>query len=134
MWRKIHSNRDPRDTLYSEVQKEFGTYFNAAGQFFKELLNAYPKLCWMLMIFLMVASAVLSFTVFRRPEPKSDRVVKRINSVDDGFSKILETASKIQEGMRLKKMVDSLSAKEKLSSADSMVLETALDNLQKLQR
>src|SRR5437868_941411 len=98
MWRKIHSNRDPRDTLYSEVHKEFGTYFNAAGQFFKQLLNAYPRIVLGLMIFLMVASAVLSFTVFRHPESKSVRTEKRLNPVGDGFSQILQTASKIREG------------------------------------
>jgi hypothetical protein len=31
MWKRIHSNRDPRDTLYSEIRKEFGTYFTIAG-------------------------------------------------------------------------------------------------------
>ena len=133
MWRKIHSNRDPRDTLYSEIHKEFGTYFNAAGQFFKKLLNAHPRIFLGLMILLMVASAVLSFTVFRHPDSKSVRVEKRLNPVGDGFSQILQTASKIREGMRLKKLVDSLSARDKLSSADSTTLENALDSLQQLQ-
>lgn len=134
MWRKIHSNRDPKDTLYSEISREFGTYFNAAGQVFKHVLDAHPKMFLGLMIFLMISSAVLSFTVFRHPDTTTPvRVEKRVNPVGDGFSKILQTANKIREGMRLKKVVDSLSSREKLSSADSTALENALDRLQQLQ-
>ncbi|MEZ2334747.1 hypothetical protein AB6735_03895 [Mucilaginibacter sp. RCC_168] len=135
MWRKIHSNRDPKDTLYSEIYREFGTYFNTAGQVLKKILDAHPKIFLGLMIFLMVSSAALSFTVFRHPdsETKIVQVEKRVNPVGDGFSKILQTANKIKEGMRLKKVVDSLSSREKLSSADSTALENALDSLQQLQ-
>lgn len=133
MWRKIHSNRDPRDTLYSEVRKEFGTYFSVAGNFSKRLLNAHPKIILGLMIALMVASAALSFTVFRHPEPKAMHAEKPVNPVGDGFSKILQTAAKIKEGLRLKKLIDSLSARNQLSSADSVLLENALDSLQQIQ-
>jgi hypothetical protein len=136
MWRKIHSNRDPKDTLYSEINREFGTYFNAAGQGFKQVVDAHPKIFLGLMIVLMVSSAVLSFTVFRHPDAKTKtvQVESRVNPVGEGFSKILQTANKIKEGMRLKKVVDSLSARQKLSSADSTALENALDSLQQLQR
>jgi hypothetical protein len=134
MWRKIHSNRDPKDTLYSEIYREFGTYFNAAGQVFKQVVDAHPKIFLGLMIFLMVSSAVLSFTVFRHPDTTTTvRVEKMVNPVGDGFSTIRQTANKIKEGMRLKKVVDSLSSREKLSSADSTALENALDSLQQLQ-
>jgi len=133
MWRKIHSNRDPRDTLYSEIRKEFGTYFFIAGNFSKRLLNAHPKKFLGLMIALMLASAVLSFTVFRHPEPKATHLEKPANPVGDGFSKILQTAAKIKEGLRLKKLIDSLSAKKQLTSADSALLENALDSLQQIQ-
>jgi len=133
MWRKIHSNRDPRDTLYSEIHKEFGTYFSIAGNFSKRLLNAHPKIILGLMIALMLASAGLSFTVFRHPEPKVTHVEKPVNPVGDGFSKILQTAAKIKEGLRLKKLIDSLSTRKQLSSADSALLENALDSLQQIQ-
>jgi hypothetical protein len=133
MWRKIHSNRDPRDTLYSEIQKEFGTYFSVAGNFSKRLLNAHPKIMLGLMTALMLASAGLSFTVFRHPEPKVTQVEKPVNPVGDGFSKILQTAAKIKEGLRLKKLIDSLSTRKQLSPADSALLENALDSLQQIQ-
>ncbi|SEN02131.1 hypothetical protein SAMN05192574_102204 [Mucilaginibacter gossypiicola] len=133
MWKKIHSNRDPRDTLYSEIRKEFGAYFFIAGVVSKRLLNAYPKIFLGVMIVLMLASATLSFTVFRHPEPKATHVKETINPVGDGFSKILQTAAKIKEGLRLKKLIDSLSVSKQLSSADSVLLENALDSLQQIQ-
>lgn len=135
MWRKIHSNRDPKNTLYSEIYREFGTYFNAAGRVFKQVVDAHPKIFFGLMILLIISSAVLSFTVFRHPDTSTKvRVEKRVNPVDDGLSKILQTAKRIKEGMRLKKVIDSLSSREKLSYADSTALENALDSLQQLQR
>lgn len=133
MWRKIHSNRDPRDTLYSEINKEFGTYFGAAGNVLKRVINARPKIFLLLMIILMLLSAGLSFTVFRHPEAKVTRVEKSSDPVGDGFSKILQTAAKIRKGLRLKKLVDSLSAKQQLTSVDSTMLESALDTLQQFQ-
>ncbi|SHM92646.1 hypothetical protein [Mucilaginibacter sp. OK098] len=133
MWRKIHSNRDPRDTLYSEIHKEFGTYFGAAGNVLKQVLNARPKIFLGLMIVLMITSAALSFTVFRHPEAKITRIEKPVDPVEDGFSKILQTAAKIKKGMGLKKLVDSLSARQQLTSADSAMLESALDSLQQIQ-
>lgn len=133
MWRKIHSNRDPRDTLYSEIHKEFGTYFTIAGNFIKRLLNAHPRIIMGLMIALIVASTGLSFTVFRHREAKETHVEKPVSAVGDGFSKILQTAAKIKEGLRLKKLIDSLSTRKQLSSADSALLENALDSLQQIQ-
>jgi hypothetical protein len=134
MWKKIHSNREPRDTLYSEIHREFNTYFGAAGNFFIRGLNAYPKVFFGLMMIFMLTSAALSFTVFRHPEAKVVKVEKPVDPVGDGFSKILKTAGKIREGMLLRKMVDSLSAKKQLSSADSANLECALDSLEQIQQ
>ncbi|NOW95962.1 hypothetical protein [Mucilaginibacter sp. SG564] len=133
MWRKIHSNRDPKDTLYSEIRKEFGTYFNIAGNHSKRLLTTYPKIFFGLMIVLMLTSAALSFTVFRHPEAKVTPVAKKVNPVGDEFSKIMETATRIKEGLQLKKLIDSLSTRKQLSSADSVLLENALDSLQQIQ-
>lgn len=133
MWRKMHSNRDPRDTLYSEIRKEFGGYFTATGNALTGLLNAYPKIFLVLMIFLMIISGALSFTVFRHPDTKATTAAKPVNPVSDGFSNILQTASRIKDGLHLKKVIDSLSTKKQLSAADSSALERALDSLQQIQ-
>lgn len=132
MWRKIHSNRDPRDTLYSEIHKEFGSYFAIAGNAAKRLVGAYPKFFWGCMIFLMTLSFVLSFTVFRKPEKANTAVIKKVNPVEDGFSQILQATGNIRETMKLKKLVDSLTAKKQLSVEDSTLLDSALDRLSKI--
>jgi hypothetical protein len=134
MWRKIHSNRDPRDTLYSEVRKEFGTYFSAAGNGIRTLLNANPKLSLAAMIIMMLVSATLSFTVFRQPEAKQVAKLQTVDPVGDGFTRLWETASMIKESLRLKRHIDSISSKKRLNATDSMMLENALDSLQHLQQ
>jgi hypothetical protein len=129
MWKRIHSNRDPRDTLYSEIHKEFGSYFAIAGNAAKRLAGAYPKFILGCMIFLMAASFVLSFTVFHKPAKVQTAVVKKINPVEDGFSQILQATGNIRESMKLKTLVDSLTAKRQLSPEDSTLLDSALNRL-----
>jgi hypothetical protein len=132
MWKRIHSNRDPRDTLYSEIHKEFGSYFAIAGNAAKRLAGAYPKFFWGCMTFLMALSFVLSFTIFRKPEKSNTAEVKKVNPVEDGFSQILQATGNIRETMKLKKLVDSLTAKRQLSPEDSTLLDTALNRLSKI--
>ncbi|PAW95445.1 hypothetical protein CKK33_18845 [Mucilaginibacter sp. MD40] len=132
MWKRIHSNRDPRDTLYSEIQKEFSSYFTVAGNAFKNLASAYPKFLFGCMIFLMALSIVLSFTIFRHPDKKQPAEVKKVSPVEDGFSQILQAAGNIRATMQLKQMVDSLTAKKQLSGRDSILLDSALSRLAKI--
>lgn len=132
MWKRIHSNRDPRDTLYSEIHKEFNGYFNKAGAGCKRLGTAYPKFFFGSMVVLMSISLVLSFTVFRHPEPKKITVTRQVNPVADGFDQILLATGNIRETIKLKKLVDSLTAKKQLSAADSTLLDSALDRLSKI--
>jgi hypothetical protein len=129
MWKRIHSNRDPRDTLYSEIHKEFGSYFAIAGNAARRLAGAYPKFILGCMIFLMVSSFVLSFTVFHKPAKVQTPVVKEVNPVEDGFSQILQATGNIRESMKLKTLVDSLTAKRQLSPEDSTLLDSALNRL-----
>lgn len=129
MWKKIHSNRDPRDTLFSELQKEFGSHFTVAGNAFKNLASAYPKFLFGCMIFLMALSIVLSFTIFRHPDRKQPVAVSKVSPVEDGFSQILQAAGNIRATMQLKRMVDSLTAKKLLSGRDSILLDSALSRL-----
>jgi hypothetical protein len=132
MWKRIHSNRDPRDTLYSEIYKEFGSYFAIAGNAAKRLVGAYPKFFWGCMIFLMALSFVLSFTVFRNYEKTNSTMVNKVNPVEDGFSQILQATGNIRETMKLKNLVDSLTAKRQLSTLDSTLLDSALNRLSKI--
>jgi hypothetical protein len=132
MWRKIHSNRDPRDTLYSEIQKEFGSYFSVAGNACRRIVGAYPRFFFGCMIALMTASIALSFTVFRHPEKTNLQVAKKVNPIEAGFSQIMQATGNIRETLHLKNLVDSLTAQKQLSARDSTLLDSALDRLSRI--
>ncbi|QEC74604.1 hypothetical protein [Mucilaginibacter ginsenosidivorax] len=132
MWKKIHSNRDPRDTLYSEICKEFGPYFTMVSNVGKRLAASYPKFLFGAMIFLMALSLVLSFTIFRHPDKAKINALKKVNPVEEGFDQIMQATGNVRETLRLKKMVESISAKKQLTGADSALLDSALDRLSKI--
>jgi hypothetical protein len=140
MFRKLHSNRDPRDTLFSEVKKEFGTHFQKAGEGFRAFTGRYPKILFGAMVTLMLVSVGLSLTVFRYRPPAVKHVavgtgIKKppkssLSPVTDGFGQILRIGDEIKETIALKKIVDSLTTKKSLTQQDSITLEKALDRLQ----
>ncbi|MFS2185638.1 hypothetical protein ACCC92_03130 [Mucilaginibacter sp. Mucisp84] len=133
MWKKIRSNRDPADTLYSEIRKEFDPYFQMAGRSVHIILQKFPKGIFGLMVIMMILSMVLTFTVFRRPEPKTKPVARMVpRPLHDGFDEILHAGAQLKETIRLKKIVDSITAKKQLNAGDSSSLVKALDTLQKI--
>jgi hypothetical protein len=133
MFRKIHSNRDPRDTLYSEIKKEFRPYVNKAGGGLKSIADRYPKFLFWMMVINITLSVVLSFTVFRHKDKKAaanTRPALLVNPVNSGFDEILRTGAELKSTILLKRKIDSLSAKKILSKTDSLALDSALDMLQ----
>ena len=133
MWKRIHSNRDPRDTLYSEIKKEFRPYFEKAGEGGRNVLARHPRFFFGGMVLALLVSMILAFTLSRHPEPVRRPVAKQqVSSVQDGFSQILQTANRIRETLRLKRLVDSITAKKQLSAADSTTLDSALNQLQRI--
>jgi hypothetical protein len=138
MFKKIHSNRDPQDTVFSELKKEFRAYFDAAGTWFISFIDRYPNFLFGAMIILMLVSFALSFTVFRLREIpvkiQPSVKVRRPEPVSDGFDRILQAGAALKETIALKKLVDSITAKPTLSRADSTALENALDRLQQINK
>lgn len=134
MLRKIHSNRDNRDTLYSEVRKEFSVYFTSLSVFFKRCLGAYPRLFYGLMIAMLMTSLVLSFTVFRHPEKVVAEKKKAVNPVGEGFDRILRASEQLRQTIALKRLVDSISSKKTLTAKDSTALDSALDRLREISK
>ena len=133
MWKRIRSNRDPRDTLYSELRKEFDSYFIIAGNAIKTFSGLYPRVLFGCMIALIVCSAALSFTFFRHPEERVHRQQTTIGT-EDGLGQISRVSGAIIESIRLRNLVDSLSLKKQLSSADSALLDSTLDRLTRLRK
>lgn len=132
MFRKLHSNRDPRDTLFSEINKEFRPYIARAGSGIKGCLNSHPRFLFALMVTGILLSAILSFTVFRHHGAPPKAVKTQVKPVSNGFDQIMRTGEKLKRTMALKRQIDSLTAKKQLSAADSLTLEKALDTIQHL--
>ena len=132
MFKKLHSNREPGVTVYSEVKREFGVYFGKAATGSRHMIERFPKLIFGLMITLMLFSLVLSFTVFRHPEPaKAGKPPKpgAFGTVQGDFNRILETGEALKKIISLKKEVDSISSQPRLTKQDSVRLSEALDQL-----
>jgi hypothetical protein len=135
MFRKIHSNRDPKDTLLSEFRKEFGCYFRAFGDISSSIMERRPRVTFAVMVALLTASLIISFTFFRhRDKPKSMAVPVKVSPVRDGISEIIIAGEKLKKTMALKNLVDSLTSKKMLTAKDSSILDSALDRLQSIQK
>lgn len=134
MFKKIRSDRDPRDTVYSELKKEFAPYLDKA----KKSANAFTvkntKAIFWLMVICIMVSAVLTLTVFksRIKKVRMPKTVIAAAPVNAGFQQIMAAGDAIHEMLALKKMIDSLSQKKQLTGADSSMLDTALDRFQQL--
>lgn len=135
MFRKITSNRDPGATVWSELRREFGSYFEKAGSYSLSFCKGNPKTVFGFMLTLLLLSAILSFSLFRHPSPPSKKAVsiKPVHVIDDGFGRILDAGAALQQTLHLKGEVEILLAKGKLKHPDSLALERALDSLQLLQ-
>ena len=139
MFRKIHSNRDPKATLYSEIKREFGPYLQKANDKTFQTIQAYPKPTFWGMLLLLLVSAVLSFTIFRKPPAveRKDKVATnapaRKPAMDDGFERILSTGAALKRTLQLRNKIEVLISKGKLDHADSLELENTLDSLGQIQ-
>ncbi len=132
MYRKIHSNRDPQVTLFSEIRQTFLPYFETWSNKITQKLKRQPKLIFGTMVCCILVSAGLTFTVFRNKEPaETSKSFKKpkVNVISNGFDQLTTTVNAIQQTIQLKRQIDSLTAKKTLSRQDSAILENDLDKL-----
>jgi hypothetical protein len=134
MWRRIHSNRDPRNTLWSEVSKEYNFYFSCISTIVQRLFAAHPKAFFGFMVVSMMVSLALSFTLFRSREADHKSPESKVNLVQDSFTQIMQTTENLRETLRLKGIVDSLSSKKVLNVHDSTLLDNTLDRLSNIHK
>jgi len=136
MFRKIRSNRDPRDTVFTELRREFRPYVDKVNQRAKKTAIRYPKVLFWFMVINLALSAVLSFTVFRnRREPAATKKpVKIIMPLSSGIGKVMQAGEAIREMIRLRGQIDSLSTKKQLAPADSVFLDSALTRFNQLNK
>ena len=131
MFRKIHSNRDPRDTLYSELKKEFSVYADKSSRFSQQLAGKYPRFLFGLMSALLLLSAVLA--VWLHPKnvpPEKPKARPQTEVLTSGFDHILSAGAALNTTIHLRRQVDSITAKKVLTKADSITLVRDLDSLQ----
>lgn len=97
-------------------------------------MKKHPKLLFTLMLISMIISAGLSFTMLRDHQPAVQVQKPFLKPViSEGFDQISHTAATIQQTIRLKNQIDSLSKKQNLTQQDSLTLEKDLDQLRHLQ-
>src|SRR3569833_2289355 len=99
MFKIIHSNRDPRDTLYSELKKEFSVYVDKGNSVFTNLICSYPRFVFALMITLLTASLIVAVMLHHKMPPK-DKVSKnssvRKSPVNDSFDNIMAAGTALK--------------------------------------
>jgi hypothetical protein len=127
MFRKITSNRDPSASIGSELKKEFGAYFGKAGDAGKNFIMCYPKFIFGAMVCLLTLS--FSVSLFRHREIKHVPKIS-VSPTATGLSQIMQASTAIRKTLALKRQVDSITGKNTLCVADSLLLEKDLDSLQ----
>lgn len=131
MFRKIHSNRNPRDTLYRELKKEFSAYTDKGNRLSQQLAAKYPRFLFGLMIALLLVSAVLAVWLHPKmvqPEKTNPRPQSAV--LNGGFERILAAGTALGQTIQLRRQVDSITAKKVLTKSDSITLVRDLDSLQ----
>lgn len=133
MFKKIHSNRDPKDTVFSELKKELRPYCDTAGIWLKRAAERYPVFLFWMMVINILLSIVLVSTVFRSKKDAPEKPMVKVSPVNDGFEQLLAAGHRLKTVITLKKQVDSLVHQKPLTRADSAQLLRDLDSLQHLQ-
>ncbi|MBS1527804.1 MAG: hypothetical protein JST19_19325 [Bacteroidetes bacterium] len=135
MFKRIRSNRDPRDTLYSELSKEFSVYADKGTAAFRSFIGRYPRQVFGAMIMLLLASLLFAVLLHGRMLPK-DATTKPLKSgkqpLDEGFERIVSAGAALKQTIHLRRKVDSLTAKKALTRGDSILLLRDLDSLQQI--
>jgi len=130
LFKKITSDRDPRDTVVREIRKEFAPYFHSAGQGLKNYAARYPKFLFAMMVINISLSIILCLTCYR---PKKEQPVKIVAPVARGFDQLLKATAALRLTISLKKQVDSLMHKKVLTGPDSAALWSDIGKLQQIE-
>lgn len=130
MFRKIHSNRDPQATVFSELKKEFRPYVVKAQHGFKRFAECYPRFLFMMMIINITLSVVLVMTVFKQKgDPPKQKAINAATPIAGGFDRIRQAGLALRETIRLKREIDSITKLRTLTHPDSIALLNDLDSL-----
>lgn len=132
MFKKIHSNRDPQDTLYSELKKEFSVYVDRGNGIFKSLVCTHPRFVFGSMVALLAVSLIFAVVLHHHlPDKKAIVASKSVAPpLNEGFDNIMEAGAALKQTIHLRRQVDSITARKVLTKTDSLTLLRDLDSLQ----
>jgi hypothetical protein len=137
MFKKISSNVDPDATVAKEIRKEFEPYFKMAAESRNRLVQTYPKQIFIGMVALILVSAIVCFLILtpsHRQKANMPDFYKGASNVTDqvtgGVGQIIDLGTKISDLNTLKKQVEQVLKKPKLSHADTVFLEKAIQQLE----
>lgn len=137
MFKKISSNVDPDATVAKEIRKEFEPYFKMAADTRNRLVNTYPKQIFIGMVALIFISAIVCFLIFtpsHRQKANMPDFFKGTANVTDqvtgGVGQIIDLGTQISDLNTLRKQVEQVLKKPKLTYADTVFLEKAISQLE----
>lgn len=134
MFKKMTSNRPPDATLWTAFYKEFGKYIDGSIERTKRFLEARPRSIF----FAMVVSIFVSigcFLFLPKETPKKDPAHLSVqHPVMNGMDGIVTTVSALRELLEMRAILDTLMQKENLSSSDSLLMESAIDRMQIIEK
>jgi len=137
MFKRISSNVDPDATVATEIRKEFGKYFDQAANSRNRFFRSYPKQIFIGMVALIVISGIVCFLIFTPSQRQKEKMPDFFkgtanvgNEVTDGVGQIIDLSTKISDLNTLRKQVEAVLAKPKLSHADTVFLEKAIQQLE----
>lgn len=137
MFKRISSKVDPDATVAKEIRKEFGKYFDQANDSRNRFLSAYPKQIFIGMVALIVISAVVCFLILTPDQRQKEKMPDFFkgtthvgNEVTDGVGQIIDLGTKISDLNTLRKQVEAVLAKPKLTHADTVFIEKAILQLE----
>jgi len=134
MFKKITSNRPPDTTLWTAFYKEFGKYIDGSIIRTKRFLEARPRAVFSAMV-LSILVSVGCFLFLPKEMPKKEPLQLSVQQpLMDGMGGIVTTVSALKELLEIRTVLDPLMQKDSLDSADSLLMESAIDRMQILEK
>jgi hypothetical protein len=133
MLKRISSNRPMGVSVPGELKKEYAKYFAPAARAFAGYLKRYPGAWYLLMVLLLAASIAYSL-ISGAPLSVPPAIKRTIPAalVRSDYRSLQAAGRTMKQILILKNSIDSICAKPALSSSDSLMLLSDLDQLKKL--
>lgn len=134
MFKKITSNRPPDTTIWAAFYKEFGKYIDGSITCTKLFLEARPRAVFSAMVLSIIVS-VSCFLFLPKEIPKKEPLQLSMQQpLMNGMGGIVTTVSALKELLEIRTVLDTLMQKDSLDSADSLLMESAIDRMQILEK